>query len=118
MASQPRRPQLELNGRLIKQLNNTNITFHSLKVTIQYTTKKETAVDFKMKSRNEKWSILLHNNKLIPPLPKMASVALFKLYTGHKCPVTHLHRLSLLIQPRCILHKDSNSTMGKDHPLQ
>jgi hypothetical protein len=53
---------------------------------------QEREADFE-RSKIKKWSILLHNNKFIPDLPGKASVALFRLPTGHDCIAVHLHRL-------------------------
>jgi hypothetical protein len=99
-------------GTIIKQQHS--IPFHFLNVIIQNNIKKEREVGFE-RSINKKWNILIHNNKVIPQLPRKASVAYFGLYTGHICLASHLCRLSILPHHHSILCKDPSSTPLSRH---
>jgi hypothetical protein len=49
--------------------------------------------------------------------PRKQAVANFRLNTGHDCLAAHLHRLKIYSHNHCIICKQKNITMDRDHLL-
>ena len=113
---------LQWKGRLFGQerhnnpTNNHNkVSFHSAKLIIEKNN-KNMQEQILSKSATKQWNCILENKWLIPDVPQMKAVALFRLYTGHDCLAVHLHRLYIYIysSPNCLLSQLSSHSHPED----
>ncbi|GFV32117.1 uncharacterized protein TNCV_1674061 [Trichonephila clavipes] len=54
-------------------------------------------------ARDKPWSTLRKKSHGIPSSPRAATVAKFRLLTGHDCLCAHLFRFNLVTSPICVL---------------
>lgn len=101
-------------GSEIKNHKNTPLSFHSAKLKIKSSFKKESTETINKTVQEKKWEKLLPNRKAIPELPRNEAVAAFRITTKHHCLAEHLYRMKISASPNCVLCSE-NSVMNWEH---
>uniref|UniRef100_A0A8D8WWH0 Reverse transcriptase n=1 Tax=Cacopsylla melanoneura TaxID=428564 RepID=A0A8D8WWH0_9HEMI len=96
---------------------NTSVckpSFESVKRLVKSRSKENYNKWIRAESQGKKWQALVKNPDIIPNLPRKASVANFRLLTGHDYLSQHLHRIGIKDSPNCPLCP-LNSPMNQSH---
>lgn len=105
---------LAKKGTLIQQSKINYLSYKSVQLYTKMKIKSHIAEQNKIQCETKIWKTLLEPDT-IPNSPRSIAVASFRLETGHDCLAAHLHRIKLLDSPHCIVCKDTNTIMNKDH---
>ncbi|GFX48526.1 uncharacterized protein LOC103524116 [Trichonephila clavipes] len=65
-------------------------------------------------SKDKNWAILNKDSSWVPVAPRKASVAQFRLLTGHDCLRSYLYRIGITNSPDCTTC-DSGQHMTAEH---
>ncbi|GFW60506.1 uncharacterized protein LOC103524116 [Trichonephila clavipes] len=94
---------LAKKGTGILQNFRRNLTLHSAKLEIKRIFRESFRLTASRVARDKPWSTLCKKSHGIPSSPRAASVAKFRLLTGHDCLCAHLFRFNLVTSPICVL---------------
>ncbi|KAL1453463.1 hypothetical protein WDU94_007599, partial [Cyamophila willieti] len=105
---------LAKKGTKILATPQTNISFDSAKRLIKPSANNKHNKWLSEKATRQKWEALVKTPDIIPNIPRKASVAKFRLLTGHDCLAEHLHRIGCMDSPLCPLCS-LQTPMNGDH---
>ncbi|GFS94417.1 uncharacterized protein LOC103524116 [Trichonephila clavipes] len=80
-----------------------DLTLHSAKLEIKRIFRELFRLTASHVARDKPWSTLCKKSHGIPSSPRAASVAKFRLLTGHDCLCAHLFHFNLVTSPICVL---------------
>ncbi|GFV68678.1 uncharacterized protein TNCV_3001371 [Trichonephila clavipes] len=80
-----------------------DLTLHSAKLEIKRIFRESFRLTASRVARDKPWSTLCKKSHGIPSSPRAATVAKFRLLTGHDCLCAHLFRFNLVTSPICVL---------------
>lgn len=105
---------LAKKGTKIKQIGKTSMSYFAVKRLIRNIFQKELKQTNKISCEGKSWENLM-DNCVIPDAPRREAVATFRLTTGHDCLAAHLHKISILPSPECVLCHKSGTIMNSQH---
>lgn len=105
---------LAKKGTKIKQTGTTRLSYFAVKRLIRNIFQDKLKQTHKISCEGKSWENLM-NKCIIPDGPRREAVATFRLTTGHDCLAAHLHKISILPSPECVLCHKNGTIMNSQH---